>query len=111
MTAAHQQKLAAVTQWDTPTHIPISQIASTGFPLAAYAAVDKVQRMQSKLRRGGQLPPIRVTKLTTPELRDKYGVTDASKMYYLNSGHHRLAAAKLTGRKTVRAAPYDGDKI
>lgn len=102
---AHLQEVLAGTKKLKPVNIPISSIASTGFPFAQYADVAKVQRMQEKLQSGGKLPPVRVSELT-PELRDLYGVTDPSKKWYLNNGHHRLAAQALEGRTVIRAVSY-----
>ena len=110
MSAAHQSALLAATTKAPPVNIPISKIASVGFPLHQYKDVEKVQRMQKSIRRGEKIKPVRVTKLT-PENRDKYGVTDESKEYFLNNGHHRLAAVKLEGGKTVRAVPYQDGRI
>lgn len=106
---AHQLGLRRATKKSKPDVIPVSKIAATGYPLEQYADVVKVQRMQNQLRSGKKLPPVRVTELT-PELRDKYGVTDPSKKFYLNNGHHRLAAAMLEGKKQVRAVSYHEGK-
>lgn len=105
--AAHALGTLAATSRDPQTQVPIDSIATTGFPLEKYADVEKVQRMQRKLQKGKPLPPVKLTRLT-PALRDKYGVRDPSKEFYLNGGHHRLAAQKLEGRESVNAVPYHG---
>lgn len=105
MTAAHQNKLLRVTAEPKPINIPINKIASVGYPLSEYADIEKVQRMQRSIKRGEPLKPVRVIKLTD-ELRDKYGVRDKSKTYFLNNGHHRFAAARLGGLKKVRAVLF-----
>lgn len=99
---AHSQLLLRDTAKSKPREIPIDSIASTGFPLHQYADVEKVQRMQRSYRKTGKLKPVRVVRLT-PELRDKYGVTDPDKEFYMPNGHHRLAAAKLEGATKIRA--------
>jgi hypothetical protein len=92
-----------------PVMISVAQIASTGLPLDAYKNVEKVQRMRAKLEAGIPLPPVRVTALT-PELRDKCGITDPTKKFYLESGHHRFAASKLEGMKKISAISYYNGK-
>lgn len=108
--SAHQAGTDAATQKAKPVHVAISKIASVGFPLHMYADVEKVQRMQKSIRKGEKIKPVRLTKLT-PENRDRYGVTDQRKEFFLNNGHHRLAAAKLEGKRTVRAVPYQDGRI
>src|SRR6266566_1268029 len=88
---AHQYGIMGATSKPEPFSCPINKIASNGFPLANYDNEEKVQRMRKKIQAGGELPPVRLSKLT-PELRDKYGVTDPTKTHYLENGHHRLAA-------------------
>ena len=102
---AHQQGVKEATKKLTPVMISIREIASTGYPLQDYADVEKVQRMQNSIRRGEKMKPIRVSKLT-PENRDLYGVRDLNKKWYLNNGHHRLAAQALEGVKKVRAVSF-----
>ena len=90
---AHQFATLDATSREAPMMVPTDSIASTGFPLEKYADVEKVQRMQRKLRKGKTLPPVRLTKLT-PETRDKYGVRDPSKTFYLESGPPSARRAK-----------------
>jgi hypothetical protein len=101
--------IKSATTKSKPVMIPVDQIASVGHPLDEYDDVEKVQRMKKKIERGGELPPVRVTPLT-PELRDKCGITDPTKKFYLENGHHRLAASKLEGLKKVRAVSYHEGK-
>ena len=102
---AHQQGIQVATKKSKPILIPVNEIASTGFPLSDYAAVEKVQRMQASIRDGEKMKPVRVSKLT-PENRDLYGIADLTKKWYLNNGHHRMAAQALEGVKEIRAVPY-----
>jgi uncharacterized ParB-like nuclease family protein len=102
---AHQQGVQVATKKPKPVLIPINEIASTGYPLEDYADMEKVQRMQAGIRDGQKIKPVRVSKLT-PENRDLYGVTDPKKKYYLNNGHHRMAAQALEGVKKIRAVPF-----
>jgi len=102
MIAAHQRVLDAATTRPEPFVVPISEIASTGHPLNKYDDVEKVRRMRKQLRAGEDLPPVRLEKLT-PELRDKYGVADPDKSWYMTNGHHRLAARKLEGETNTTA--------
>ena len=102
---AHLQGVHDATKKLSPVLIPVNEIASTGFPLTDYTDVAKVQRMQASIRDGKKMKPLRVSELT-PENRDLYGVTDPKKKWYLNNGHHRLAAQALEGVKKVRAASY-----
>ncbi len=88
-----------------PVLIPVNEIASTGYPLKEYTDVEKVQRMQASIRDGKKMKPLRVSELT-PENRDLYGVADPNKKWYLNNGHHRLAAQALEGVEEVRAVAY-----
>ncbi len=103
--AAHQQGVHEATKKSKPIMIPVNEIASTGYPLHQYDDVEKVQRMQKSVRAGKKIKPIRVSELT-PENRDLYGVTDPKKKWFLNNGHHRLAAQTLEGVKKVRAVSY-----
>ena len=103
--SAHQQGTHDATKKLKPVLVPVSQIASTGYPLKDYDGVEKVQRMQKSIRDGKKMKPIRVSELT-PGNRDLYGVTDPKKKWYLNNGHHRLAAQALEGVKKVRAVSY-----
>jgi uncharacterized ParB-like nuclease family protein len=103
---AHAQLLLSSTESQAARSIPISQIASVGHPLTAYADVEKVQRMRARIRAGNPPPPVRIEKLT-PEKRDTYGVSDPTKKYFLTNGHHRLAAAKLEGKRTIKAVDFD----
>jgi len=102
---AHQQGVQVATKKLKPVLVPINEIASTGYPLTDYADMAKVQRMQASIRDGDKMKPIRISKLT-PENRDLYGVADLNKKWYLNNGHHRLAAQALEGIKEIRAVPY-----
>jgi len=102
---AHQKKVHASTKKLTPIMVNVKDIAATGYPLRDYADVGKVQRMQESIRQGMKIKPIRLSELT-PENRDLYGVTDPKKKYFLNNGHHRLAAQMLEGVKKVRAVSY-----
>lgn len=104
--SAVKQHIEAATKATDPVDIPVSKIAVVGYPLHEYADIQKVKRMQQDLRKG-KLKPVGVTKLT-PELRDKYGVDDPNKDYYLASGHHRFAAVRLARRKTIPAIPTNG---
>lgn len=99
------QGVHEATQKLKPVLIPVNEIASTGYPLKEYTDVGKVQRMQASIRDGKKMKPLRVSELT-PENRDLYGVTDPKKKWYLNNGHHRLAAQALEGVKKVRAVTY-----
>ena len=105
MSAAHQELLRDRTKKSKPVKVKTDEIAATGYPLHEYADVEKVQRMQHELKKKGKLKPVRLVPLT-PELREKYGVTDESKKFYLVNGHHRFAAAKLEGKKHVRAVDW-----
>lgn len=102
---AHQQGVHDATKKLKPVVVQVSQIAATGYPLDKYADVEKVQRMQKSIRDGKKMKPVRLSELT-PENRDLYGVTDPKKKWYLNNGHHRLAAQALEGVKAVRAVSY-----
>ena len=102
---AHQQGVQVATKKLKPVLIPVNEIASTGYPLTDYADMAKVQRMQAAIRDGDKMKPVRVSELT-PANRDLYGVIDPKKKWYLNNGHHRLAAQALEGVKKVRAVPY-----
>ena len=106
---AHMLGVSTATTQPAPVMVPVDQIASVGHSLTDFVNVPKVQRMRRKLKAGGVLPPVCVTPLT-PELRDRVGVDDLAKKYYLESGHHRLAASKLEGLKKVRAVSYHGGK-
>ena len=107
--SAHMHGVDAATSKPEPVMIPVDQIASTGLPLDAYKDVEKVQRMRAKLEAGGELPPIRVSPLT-PELRDKCGITDPIKKFYLENGHHRFAASKLEGLTKISSVSYHNGK-
>jgi hypothetical protein len=102
---AHLQGVQDAIKKLEPILIPINEIASTSYPLSDYADMAKVQRMQTSIRDGEKMKPVRVSELT-PENRDLYGVADLTKKWYLNNGHHRLAAQALEGIKKVRAVPY-----
>lgn len=107
----HMQGIRAATKKTKPVMVPINQIAAAGYPLRDYADVEKVQRMQRSIQAGKKMKPLRLTELT-PENRGTYGVTDPSKKWYLNNGHHRLAAQALEGKKKVRAVSYlEGKRI
>ena len=106
---AHLQGVQVATKKLKPVLIPVNEIASTGFPLTDYSDVEKVQRMQESIRDGKKIKPVRVSELT-PENRDLYGVADPKKKWYLNNGHHRLAAQALEGVKEVRAVSYLNSK-
>lgn len=104
-TPAHQIGLDRGTTKPPPKMVPVDQVAKTGYPLTAYRDVEKVHRMLQSLRAGQKLKPVKLIKLT-PEDRDKYGVVDPSKKYYLANGHHRFAATVLSGQKKVNAIDY-----
>jgi hypothetical protein len=106
---AHMHGIDVATNKPEPVMIPVDQIASTGHTLDKYENVEKVKRMRAKLEAGGELPPIRVSPLT-PELRDRCGIADPTKKFYLESGHHRLAASKLEGLKKISAVSYHEGK-
>lgn len=102
---AHQIGVHIATKKLKPVLVRVNEIASTGYPLKDYDDVEKVQRMQQSIRGGKKMKPIRISELT-PENRDLYGVSDPKKKWYLNNGHHRLAAQALEGVKKVRAVSY-----
>jgi len=105
MKTAHQQGVKVAVKKSKPIEVPINQIAAAGYPLHQYADVEKVQRMQRSIREGEKMKPVRLTPLTS-ENRDQYGVADPKKKWFLNNGHHRLAAQALEGVTRVRAVSY-----
>ena len=60
---AHLQAVLAGTKKLKPVNIPISSIASTGFPLTQYADVAKVQRKLESAR-------VKLAKLTSSTDKD-----------------------------------------
>jgi hypothetical protein len=102
---AHQQGVKVAVKKSKPIEVSVNQIAAAGYPLQQYADVEKVQRMRQSIRAGDRMKPVRLTPLT-PENRDQYGVTDPNKKWFLNNGHHRLAAQALEGVKQIRAVSY-----
>lgn len=107
--ATHQKGILSATTKQKPVKLPISEIASVGHPLGDYDDQEKVQRMRRQLRKGKKPPPIRVTPLTDA-LRDQYGITQPDKKFFLDNGHHRFAAAKLQGKKRIKAVSFHHGK-
>ena len=107
--SAHMHGIDVATSKPEPVMIPVDQIASTGYPLDKYEDVEKVKRMRAQLEAGEKLPPVRVTPLTS-EMRDKCGIADPTKKFYLETGHHRLAASKLEGLKKISSISYHEGK-
>lgn len=109
MTPTHSKGILSATTKSNPAHVSVDKIASVGHPLTAYADVKKIKHMRENIAKGKPLKPIKLSPLT-PELRERHGIEDPTKKYFLENGHHRLAAAKLEGLKRVRAVDYHHGK-
>jgi len=107
--SSHNGAIDEATIKSKPEKVKISDIDSVGHPMTAYADQEKIKRMRHQLRKGKHLPPVRLVVLNEA-LRDKYGIDDPTKKFYLENGHHRFAASKLEHKHHIRAVEYHKGK-